>query len=162
MSFAVGVVLTKLIPAAQNRLASTGWQLLISGVPLAGLAFMIERAPPPLSPSNLIGSAYLSVVGTALAFVIWFNGIQRLPTAAPPLLGLAAPLTGVTVGWLVLSQSLNAAQTWFRHHDRSDGLRRNAPSTPVHGQSVVRTRQLRIRPGVQRHFRMFPISGFGH
>ena len=28
------VVLTKLIPAAPNRLASTGWQLLIGGVPL--------------------------------------------------------------------------------------------------------------------------------
>ena len=30
--------------------------------------------------------------------------------AAPPLLGLAAPLTGATLGWVVLGQSLSASQ----------------------------------------------------
>lgn len=110
VSFAVGVVLTKLIPAAPNRLTSTGWQLLIGGVPLAVLAGIVEGAPPALSFTNMIGFAYLSVIGTALAFVLWFSGIRRLPTAAPPLLGLAAPLTGVALGWLVLDQSMNAVQ----------------------------------------------------
>ena len=110
VSFAVGVVLTKRIPAAPNRLASTGWQLLIGGAPLAALALMMEGAPPAMSVTNMIGFAYLSLIGTALAFVVWFSGIRRLPTAAPPLLGLAAPLTGVAVGWLVLDQSLNAVQ----------------------------------------------------
>ena len=110
VSFAVGVVLTKRIPAAPNRLASTGWQLLIGGVPLAALAVVVEGAPPELSFTNVIGFAYLSLIGTALAFVLWFSGICRLPTAAPPLLGLAAPLTGVTLGWLVLDQSLNGVQ----------------------------------------------------
>jgi probable blue pigment (indigoidine) exporter len=33
-----------------------------------------------------------------------------LPTAAPPLLGLAAPVTGVALGWLVLDQSLSLVQ----------------------------------------------------
>lgn len=110
VSFAVGVVLTKRIPAAPSRLASTGWQLLIGGVPLAALALLVEGTPPALSFTNLVGFAYLSLIGTALAFVLWFSGIRRLPTGAPPLLGLAAPLTGVTLGWLVLDQSLNAVQ----------------------------------------------------
>jgi probable blue pigment (indigoidine) exporter len=30
--------------------------------------------------------------------------------AAPPLLGLAAPLTGATLGWIVLGQSLSPVQ----------------------------------------------------
>lgn len=110
VSFAVGVVLTKRITAAPNRLASAGWQLFIGGVALAALALVVEGAPPALSFTNLIGFAYLSLIGNALAFVLWFSGIRRLPTAAPPLLGLAAPLTGVTLGWLVLDQSLNAVQ----------------------------------------------------
>jgi probable blue pigment (indigoidine) exporter len=110
VSFAVGVVLTKRFPAPTNRLAATGWQLLISGVILVPLTAIVEGAPPPLSGRNVAGFAYLSLAATALAFVLWFNGIRRLPTAAPPLLGLAAPVTGAVLGWVVLGQSLSPLQ----------------------------------------------------
>ena len=110
LSFAAGVVLTKRYPAPANRIAATGWQLLMGGALLLPLMFVIEGAPPTLTGRNLAGFAYLSMVGTALAFIVWFNGIRRLPTAAPPLLGLAAPLTGAAVGWVVLGQSLAPLQ----------------------------------------------------
>ena len=42
--------------------------------------------------------------------MLWFNGIRRLPAAAPPLLGLAAPVTGAVLGWVVLGQSLSPVQ----------------------------------------------------
>ena len=58
----------------------------------------------------LVCFAYLTLAGTALAFVLWFNGIRRLPSAAPPLLGLAAPITGAVMGWIVLGQSLSSVQ----------------------------------------------------
>ena len=103
-------MLTKRFPAPPNRLAATAWQLLLGGALLVPLMLIVEGAPPPLSDSNLAGFAYLSLVGTALAFVLWFNGIRRLPTAAPPLLGLAAPITGATLGWVVLGQSLSPLQ----------------------------------------------------
>ena len=110
VAFATGVVLTKRFPAAPNRLASTAWQLLLGGLVLVPLTFVVEGAPPSLSTGNLVGFAYLSLVGTALAFVLWFNGIRRLPTAAPPLLGLASPITGAAIGWAVLGQSLSPTQ----------------------------------------------------
>ena len=110
VSFAVGVVLTKRFPAPPNRLASTGWQLLMGGAVLVPLALVVEGAPPALSGRNVAGFAYLSLFGTALAFVVWFNGIRRLPTAAPPLLGLAGPVTGAVLGWVVLGQSLSSTQ----------------------------------------------------
>lgn len=110
VSFAIGVVLTKRSPVPASRLASTGWQLLIGGALLAPLTLLVEGAPPSFTARNVVGFAYLSVVGTALAFVVWFNGIRRLPTAAPPLLGLAAPVTGAVLGWVVLDQSLS----WFQ------------------------------------------------
>ncbi len=59
---------------------------------------------------NIAGFAYLSLVGTAAAFILWFNGIRRLPATSPPLLGLAAPVTGAVLGWVVLGQSLSALQ----------------------------------------------------
>jgi probable blue pigment (indigoidine) exporter len=110
VSFAIGVVLTKRFPAPASRIASTGWQLLLGGVVLVPLAAALEGAPPALSGRGLVGFAHLSLVGTALAFVLWFNGVRRLPTAAPPLLGLAAPVTGAVLGWAVLGESLSPLQ----------------------------------------------------
>ncbi|HEX6422097.1 MAG TPA: EamA family transporter [Acidimicrobiales bacterium] len=110
VSFATGVVLTKRFPAPANRLAATGWQLLLGGVLLVVVTALVEGAPPPVTPRNAAGFGYLSLVGTALAFVLWFNGIRRLPSAAPPLLGVAAPVTGAALGWAVLGQSLSPVQ----------------------------------------------------
>jgi probable blue pigment (indigoidine) exporter len=110
VSFAVGVVLTKRFPPPVNRLAATGWQLLLGGVILVPLLLAVEGPPPALTGRNLAGFAYLSLAATALAFVLWFNGVRRLPTAAPPLLGLAAPVTGAILGWALLDQSLSPLQ----------------------------------------------------
>jgi probable blue pigment (indigoidine) exporter len=110
VSFAFGVVLTRHFPAPSNRLAATGWQLLMGGMVLVPLTAVAEGAPPSLTGHNVAGFAYLSLAGTALAFVLWFNGIRRLPAAAPPLLGLAAPVTGALLGWAVLGQSLSPLQ----------------------------------------------------
>lgn len=112
VSFAAGVVLTRRLPAPApaHRLAATGWQLLLGGVLLVPLALAAEGRPPPLTGGNIIGLAYLSLVGTALAFLLWFEGIRRLPAAAPPLLGLAAPITGALLGWVILRQSLSPVQ----------------------------------------------------
>ena len=110
VSFSFGVVFTKRFPAPSNRLAATGWQLLMSALILVPLAALVEGAPPSLTIGNVAGFAYLSLAATALAFVLWFNGIRRLPVAAPPLLGLAAPITGAAVGWAILDQSLSPLQ----------------------------------------------------
>ena len=110
VSFAAGVVLTKRWPSPSRRLAATGWQLLFGGALLVPLAAALEGAPPGLTATNVAGLGYLTLVATALAFLLWFSGIERLPTPAPPLLGLAAPVTGAVLGWLLLGQSLSPAQ----------------------------------------------------
>jgi probable blue pigment (indigoidine) exporter len=110
VSFAFGVVLTKRFAAPENRLAAAGWQLLLAGLLLVPVALAVEGTPPSLTGRNIAGFAYLSLAATALAFVLWFNGIRHLPAAAPPLLGLAAPVTGATVGWVALGQSLAPMQ----------------------------------------------------
>jgi probable blue pigment (indigoidine) exporter len=110
VSFAIGVVLTKRYPTPSNRIAATGWQLLIGGGLLLPLMLVVEGAPPALTGRNVAGFMYLSLIGTAVAFIVWFNGIRRLPAASPPLLGLAAPVTGALLGWTILDQSLSAVQ----------------------------------------------------
>jgi probable blue pigment (indigoidine) exporter len=110
VSFALGVVLTKRFPAPSNRLAATGWQMLIAAGLLLPVTLFVEGPPAHVTMRNLGGFAYLSVVATGAAFVLWFNGIRQLPAAAPPLLGLAAPVTGALLGWIVLGQSLSLFQ----------------------------------------------------
>ncbi|MEX0757390.1 MAG: DMT family transporter [Acidimicrobiia bacterium] len=110
LSFAVAIVLTKHFPPARDRIAATGWQLLLSSLLLIPIAVIAEGTPPTLGPSELAAFAYLSLATTGIAFVLWFTGIERLPTPAPPLLGLAAPLTGAAVGWVALGQSLSLIQ----------------------------------------------------
>jgi len=79
-------------------------------VVLAPLTLAVEGLPPHLTWRNIGGFSYLSVVATGLAFVVWFGGIRKLSPAAPPLLGLAAPVTGAVLGWLALGQSLSIVQ----------------------------------------------------
>jgi len=110
VSFSIGVVLTKALPPPGNRLASTGWQLLLSALVLVPLALVVEGIPPIPSARNVAGFAYLSLAATGGAFALWFNGIRRLPIQAPPLLGLAAPITGAALGWIVLNEALSTSQ----------------------------------------------------
>lgn len=155
VSFAAGVVLTKLFPVPPHRFAATGWQLLLGGVFLLPLTALVEGTPPAPTATNLVAFAYLSLAATAVAFVLWFNGIRQLPTAAPPLLGLAAPLTGAALGWAVLGESLSPLQltgfgvtasaiayaAWLPGHERSyrrramTSRRRRAAATP-HGAGL--------------------------
>lgn len=110
ISFSIGVVLTKKFDITEDRLTTTGLQMLLSATVIVPVALLIEGRPPTLSSRDIASGTYLSLVATAAAFVIWFNGIRRLPPQAPPILGLAAPITGATIGWIALNESLTVTQ----------------------------------------------------
>jgi probable blue pigment (indigoidine) exporter len=83
-------------------LAFTGWQLLIAGVMLAPFAWLLDPPLLTLTTKNILGYGYLSLFGTTLGYVLWFNGIARLSPVAVSSLGLLSPITAVIIGWLVL------------------------------------------------------------
>ena len=87
-------------------LAFTGWQLLIAGLLLAPLAWLIDPPLLTLTTKNILGYGYLSLFGTTLAYVLWFNGIAKLSPVAVSSLGLLSPIAAVIIGWLVLGQSI--------------------------------------------------------
>lgn len=109
-SFAVGVVLTRRYGSPADRVMATGAQLVLGALVLVPAALVSGAAPPAPGARSLMALAYLSLVATGLAFVLWFDGIRRLPAATPPLLGLANPVTGATLGWVLLHQSLGPTQ----------------------------------------------------
>ena len=111
LSMAVGTVLTKRWGGGQPPLALTAWQLLAGGILLAALTLAFEPLPSAApSPSALAAYAYLSLLGTALAYVLWFRGVRRLPTRVPAFLGLLSPVVAVLLGILVAGESLATPQ----------------------------------------------------
>jgi probable blue pigment (indigoidine) exporter len=110
-TMALGLVLTKRWgrPGA-SLLAATGWQLTAGGLLLVPVTLLAEGPPPALSPANLMGYAYLALIGTALAYTLWFRGLELLPATRVSLLSLLAPLTATVVGWAALGQALTPVQ----------------------------------------------------
>ncbi|WP_106582221.1 EamA family transporter [Murinocardiopsis flavida] len=111
-SMAAGIVLTKRWgrPPGTGTMAFTGWQLTASGLLLAPLALAAEGLPPVPDAAALGGYAWLTLVGTALAYVLWFQGLGRLPVTAVSFLPLLSPAVAAALGWLVLDQSLTPLQ----------------------------------------------------
>ncbi|MER7474348.1 EamA family transporter [Micromonospora sp. NPDC000018] len=107
---AAGVVLSKRWSSPAPLLATTGWQLAAGGLLLLPVAALVEGPPPALTTGNLVGYAYLTFVGSALAYALWFRGIRALPPTTVTFLGLLSPLVATALGWLVLAQELTPAQ----------------------------------------------------
>ncbi|MFJ4436134.1 EamA family transporter [Streptomyces sp. NPDC088923] len=141
---ATGVVLGKRWTSPAPPLATTGWQLTWGGLLLVPLTLWGEGAPPVPSGENLLGYGYLTVVGTALAYALWFRGLRALPATevsflsllspvVATLLGLAAgeSLTAVQgVGAVVVLGALGVAQGWGRGATALRGLPRPAAGAP--------------------------------
>ena len=103
---ATGMWLTRRWRLDLPVLALTGWQLLIGGLMLAPVAWLADAPLPPLSPTQGLAYAWLSLAGAVLAYVIFFRGVVRLPTVAVASLGLLSPLTAVVLGWALLAQAM--------------------------------------------------------
>ncbi|MEV0050626.1 EamA family transporter [Saccharopolyspora shandongensis] len=88
----------------------TGWQLTIGGLVLAPLTLVTEGLPATLTAENLIGFAYVGLIGTALAYTMWFRGVQRLAPTSTSLLSTANPLVAALAGFVFLGQTLTPWQ----------------------------------------------------
>lgn len=110
VSMATGVVLTKHWGRPVDLVTFTGWQLTAGGLILVPIMLGTEGIPGTISATNVVGFLWLAAVGTGLAYVNWFRGIQLLPVAIVSFLGLLSPLVATVAGWIVLDQTLTIVQ----------------------------------------------------
>ena len=101
-----GIFLARRWRTDMQLLAFTGWQLFIAGILLVPLAWFIDPSLSQLTSNHILGYGYLSIVGTALAYTLWFIGIARISPVAISSLGLLSPISAVIIGWVVLSESI--------------------------------------------------------
>ncbi|MEO7369273.1 MAG: EamA family transporter [Ilumatobacteraceae bacterium] len=110
VSMAGGVVLTKYWGRPVPLLAFTSWQLIAGGLVLAPFALAFEGVPPHFTGKNVLGFLWLATAGTAIAYSLWFRGIERLPVSRATILALLSPVVATAAGWLIAHQTLKLPQ----------------------------------------------------
>ena len=106
----LGTVLGKRWKRPVPLLVFTAWQLAVGGIVLLPIALTFEEPITQLSTTNLLGFVYLGVVGTGLAYALWFRGIDKLKASAVSSLGLMSPVVATLIGFVFLHQTLTPIQ----------------------------------------------------
>ena len=99
-----GTLLARKLKNLDVILAS-GWHFVIGGVVLAIAAAIVEGSPRiDWSWRFVVALLFLSLVGSAFAFVLWFLETQRSPLAQLTSWTFLAPVFGVLLGFVVLGE----------------------------------------------------------
>jgi drug/metabolite transporter (DMT)-like permease len=90
----------------------SAWSFLIGGAALAGLAALVEGSPQiAWTPRFITVLLFLGLLGTALAFLLWFEEARRSPLAALSTWSLLAPVFGVLFGIGLLGERPSLRET---------------------------------------------------
>lgn len=109
-SMAFGTVLSRRWQPPVSPLTLTAWQLTAGGLLLVPIALAFEPSIPLPTETNLLGLAWLGLIGAAMTYVLWFRGVARLESAVVSFLLFLSPVTAVLLGWVFLDQTLSLPQ----------------------------------------------------
>ncbi|KAE8128477.1 MULTISPECIES: DMT family transporter [Bifidobacterium] len=106
LSWAVGTVYLKWACVAAKPLAITAWQLL-AGTAISILALGLTGwhiLVAPMTPASWGGVIYNTLAGTVLAYLIWFQVVQRLPASIAGLGTLLVPVFSMIAGVVLVRE----------------------------------------------------------
>jgi drug/metabolite transporter (DMT)-like permease len=105
ISWAASVVYAKRMRAKYRveLLSLTAWQLLWGTVPLV-VVMLAVPGHVHWTTSFVLAMAYMSVLGGALAWLLWMFIISRLPAAVAGIASLATPVVGVIAAAIQLHE----------------------------------------------------------
>lgn len=106
----LGTVLVKKWRPNVSLIVFTAWQLAIGGGLLLPVALVTEGPFTELTKTNLWGFIYLGLIGTGLAYALWFRGIGILSATAVSYLGLLSPVVATLIGYVFLQETLTGVQ----------------------------------------------------
>jgi len=106
----LGTVLVKRWKPKVSLIVFTAWQLAIGGAMLLPVALITEGPFEEITRTNWWGFIYLGVIGTGLAYGLWFRGINRLSPGAASYLGLLSPVVATVIGFVFLKETFSIVQ----------------------------------------------------
>lgn len=108
---ALGNVLLKKLAGQVDLLMATGWQFILGGVPLLALAWVWE------SPEQVVWNGSfaavllaLGLLGTAVAFALWFSLLHRSELNRLNTATFLTPAFGLILGALFFNESLQGVE----------------------------------------------------
>lgn len=107
---AVGFVLVRRWRPPVDMVTLASWQLVSAGLVLVPVALVVEGPPPALDAPAVATFAWLGLVGTGLAYVCWFRGLQGLGAGPTALIGLLNPVVGTLLGVALAAEPFGATQ----------------------------------------------------
>lgn len=110
-SMALGTVLSRKWSPPVSALTFPGWQLTAGGLLLLPIVPFAPTAWTTITGTNVLGLAYLGLIGAGLTYIIWLRGIRRIQPSAVSILGLLSPLSATVLGWAFVQEALTLPQT---------------------------------------------------
>ncbi|MGD1918932.1 MAG: DMT family transporter, partial [Pleurocapsa sp.] len=107
----LGTVLVKRWKPPVSLIVFTAWQLTVGGLILLPIALITEGTFTEITRSNLYGFVYLGVIGTGLAYALWFRGIAKICATAVAYLGLLSPVVASLIGYFFLQETFTQIQS---------------------------------------------------
>ena len=105
ISWAIGTVFLKWAKVKASPLAVAVWQVLAGALASGLILFMVNEQPwVTVTGPAVTGLLYSTVIGTALAYLLWFQIIERLPSSTASLGTLLVPVFGVIASFIFLSE----------------------------------------------------------
>lgn len=110
-AYAVYTVAAKrLLEDGHRPVGVMGASFGLGGLFLAPVLVVLGPAALRAGPSIVLVVLYLAVVPTAVAYVLFARGLDRLPASTVATLTLAEPVVAATLGVLVLAEPVSAAR----------------------------------------------------
>ncbi|WGW10596.1 DMT family transporter [Saxibacter everestensis] len=105
LSWAIGTVYLKWARVPSHQLTVTIWQLVAGGiVSVIGAILWHESFPTQITMHASWGIAYTTIMGTAVAYLLWFGAIARLPASTAGLGTLLVPVFGMLASIVLLGE----------------------------------------------------------
>jgi drug/metabolite transporter (DMT)-like permease len=111
VGWAVGTLILKRRPPRTAAMVLTGWQLLISSVPITLGAFALGQGPWFMpSWTSIAAIAYITLVPMCIGNLAWFSIVGMLPAQVAGLSTIMVPMVAMVTGAAVRGEPLGPLQ----------------------------------------------------
>jgi probable blue pigment (indigoidine) exporter len=106
-----GIILIKKWGRPASMMAFTSWQLIAGGVFLLALTLIAEELPHQITWTGVGALSYLALACTAIAYSLWFRGIETIGPQRTAMLLLLVPLVALGIDAAFFGKQLSALQS---------------------------------------------------